>query len=116
MPEYVVFNGRPAWGIGQLQTSGGGIFGQAHWLALSDVSPYDPERLPARIQVPEPRIDSAKPVPWATRVFNLRPARCQFPRRRGITSYGFARTGCSRRTDRANSTPYPCSLCDIKPV
>ncbi len=66
MAEYVAFNGRPAWGIGQLQTSGGGIFGQAHWLALSDVSPADPEHLPARIQVPEPRIESAKPVPWAT--------------------------------------------------
>jgi superfamily II DNA or RNA helicase len=65
-PEYVVFSKCPAWGIGQLQTSGGGIFGQAHWLALSDVSPYHPENLPARIQVPESRIDSAKPVPWAT--------------------------------------------------
>jgi superfamily II DNA or RNA helicase len=66
MPEYVAFTERPVWGIGQVQTAGGSIFGQSHWLALSDVLPGDPEHLPAKIQVPQSRIDSAKPVPWMT--------------------------------------------------
>jgi superfamily II DNA or RNA helicase len=66
MPEYVVFNERPIWGIGQLQTTGGGIFGQALWLALSDIGPDNPERLPAKIQVPQPKIEIAKPVAWET--------------------------------------------------
>ena len=35
MPEYVAFTERPVWGIGQVQTAGGSIFGQSHWLALS---------------------------------------------------------------------------------
>jgi superfamily II DNA or RNA helicase len=66
MPEYVAFTKRPTWGIGQVQTVGGSIFGQSRWLALSDVLPADPENLPAKIQVPQPNVESAEPVPWVT--------------------------------------------------
>jgi len=66
MPEYVTFTERPSWGIAQVQTVGGSIFGQSTWLALSDVLPEDPEHLPAKIQVPQPKIESAKPVPCDT--------------------------------------------------
>jgi len=66
MPEYVTFTERPIWGIAQVQTVGGSIFGQSTWLALSDVLPEDPEHLPAKIQVPQPKIESAKPVPCDT--------------------------------------------------
>jgi superfamily II DNA or RNA helicase len=66
MPEYVAFTQRPIWGIGQVQIVGGSIFGQSRWVALSDVLPADPERLPAKIQVPHPTIESAGPVPRVT--------------------------------------------------
>jgi superfamily II DNA or RNA helicase len=66
MPEYVAFSERPMWGIGQVQTIGGSIFGRSTWLALSDVLPVDPEHLPAKIQVPQAQIESANPVPWVT--------------------------------------------------
>lgn len=71
MPEYVVFGNRPAWGIAQVQTGGGGMFGQAHWLALSDISPSDPEHISGRIQVPHLLIDSAEPIPWQTPAVQL---------------------------------------------
>lgn len=77
MPEYVVFERSPRWGIGHIQTAGGGIFGQQHWLALSDMTPEDPEHLPARIQVPQAVVDRAKPVPWDSPAAQL--ARRAFP-------------------------------------
>ena len=42
-PEYVVFLDRPMWGIAQVQSEGSGLFGQEQWLAVSDISPVDPE-------------------------------------------------------------------------
>lgn len=63
-PEYVVFERSPRWGIGHVQTAGGSIFGQQRWIALSDMTPEDPEHLPARIQVPQAVVERAKPVPW----------------------------------------------------
>ena len=62
-PEYVVFRGRPNWGIAQVQTEGSGLFGQERWLAVSDISPGDPERRPARVKVPR-FMDSIEPEPW----------------------------------------------------
>ncbi len=70
-PEYVAFKKRPAWGIAQVQTVGGDIFGKAQWLAISDISPADPERLPAHIQVPNPRIAQAEAVDLPTPAANL---------------------------------------------
>ena len=65
-PEYVVFRDRPMWGIAQVQTEGSGLFGQEQWLAVSDISPVDPEHLPARIQVPQPFINEVQPESWDT--------------------------------------------------
>ena len=65
-PDYVVFRGRPNWGIAQVQTEGTGLFGQEQWLAVSDISPGDPERRAARVQVPDSFIESIQPEPWAT--------------------------------------------------
>ena len=63
-PEYVVFRGRPNWGIAQVQTEGTGLFGQEQWLAVSDISPGNPERRVARVQVPDEFIESIQPEPW----------------------------------------------------
>lgn len=63
-PEYIVFRGRPNWGIAQVQAEGAGLFGQEQWLAVSDISPGDPERRAARIQVPDSFIESVRPEPW----------------------------------------------------
>ena len=65
-PEYVVFRGRPNWGIAQVQSEGAGLFGQEQWLAVSDISPNNPERRAARIQVPDSFIDSIEPEPCTT--------------------------------------------------
>ena len=62
--EYVVFECRPNWGIAEVQTEGTGLFGQATWLAISDLSPANPERRAARVQVPSDFIDSINPQPW----------------------------------------------------
>ena len=64
-PEYVVFRGRPNWGIAHVQTEGTGLFGQEQWLAVSDISPGNPERRAARVQVPDRFIESIQPEPWA---------------------------------------------------
>ena len=65
-PEYVVFRDRPRWGIAQVQTEGSSLFGQEQWLAVSDISPVDPEHRPARIQVPQQFVEAVKPKPWDT--------------------------------------------------
>ncbi len=65
-PEYVVFRDRPMWGIAQVQTEGRSLFGQEQWLAVSDISPVDPEHRPARIRVPEQFVDEVKPESWDT--------------------------------------------------
>ncbi len=65
-PEYVVFRGRPDWGIAQVQTEGSGLFGQEQWLAVSDISPNDPERRSARVKVPDSFVESIQPEPWET--------------------------------------------------
>ncbi len=65
-PEYVVFQDRPMWGIAQVQTEGSGLFGQEQWLAVSDISPVDPEHHPARIQVPQQFVEAVNPQPWDT--------------------------------------------------
>jgi len=65
-PDYVVFRNRPSWGIAQVQVEGNGLFGQEQWLAVSDISPEGPERLPARIKVPDEFIESVGPEPVAT--------------------------------------------------
>ena len=65
-PEYVVFRDRPLWGIAQFQNEGSGLFGQEQWLAVSDISPVDPEHRPARIQVPRQFINEVNPEPWDT--------------------------------------------------
>ena len=70
-PDYVVFKKRPAWGLAQVQTVGGGIFGQARWLAISDITPADPERLPAHIQVPNARVAQAEAVELAAPAAHL---------------------------------------------
>ncbi len=62
--EYVVFRGRPNWGIAQIQSEGAGLFGQEQWLAISDVSPGDPERQAARVQVPNSFVESIQPEAW----------------------------------------------------
>ena len=63
-PEYVVFRDRPDWGIGQVQTEGVGLFGQEQWLAVSDISPGNPEHQVARVKVPDSFIESIQPEPW----------------------------------------------------
>lgn len=63
-PEYVVFRDRPNWGIAEVQTEGDGLFGRERWLAVSDISPADPERRVARIQVPNSFVESIRPQPW----------------------------------------------------
>ena len=63
-PEYIVFQCRPNWGIAEIQTEGTGLFGQEKWLAISDLSPANPERRAARLQVPSRFIESIKPQPW----------------------------------------------------
>ena len=63
-PDYVVFRGRPNWGIAQVQTEGTGLFGQEQWLAVSDISPGDPERRVARVKVPDSFVQSVQPEPW----------------------------------------------------
>ncbi len=68
-PEYVTFRDQPMWGIAQVQqvqNEGSGLFGQEQWLAVSDISPVDPEHRPARIQVPQQFVEKAKPEPWDT--------------------------------------------------
>src|SRR5579871_824191 len=65
-PEYVVFQDRPMWGIAQVQSEGSGLFGQEQWLAVSDLSPTDPEHHPARIQVPQQFVSAVRPEPWNT--------------------------------------------------
>ena len=65
-PEYVVFRYRPMWGIAQVQTEGRSLFGQEQWLAVSDISPVDPEHRPARIHVPQQFVDEVKPESWDT--------------------------------------------------
>ena len=65
-PEYVVFRDRPMWGIAQVQTEGSSLFGQEQWLAVSDISPVDPEHRPARISVPQRFVDVVNPEPWDT--------------------------------------------------
>ena len=65
-PEYVVFRYRPMWGIAQVQTEGRSLFGQEQWLAVSDISPVDPEHRPARIHVPQQFVDEVKPKSWDT--------------------------------------------------
>ena len=65
-PEYVVFQGRPNWGVAQVQSEGSGLFGQEQWLAVSGISPVDPEHRPARIQVPQQFVEAVKPQPWDT--------------------------------------------------
>ena len=59
-----MFRGRPNWGIAQVQTEGTGLFGQEQWLAVSDISPGDPERRAARAQVPSSFVESILPEPW----------------------------------------------------
>ncbi len=63
-PEYVVFRDQPMWGIAQMQSEGSGLFGQEQWLAVSDISPVDPEHRPARIQVPQQFVDAVNPEHW----------------------------------------------------
>ena len=63
-PEYIVFQERPNYGVAQVQTEGAGLFGREQWLAVSDISPTDPERRIARIQVPSRFVESIKPQPW----------------------------------------------------
>ena len=70
-PEYVVFQDRPLWGIAQVQTEGSSLFGQEQWLAISDISPVDPEHRSARIQVPQQFINEIKPKPWDTPAVQL---------------------------------------------
>ena len=65
-PEYVTFRDQPMWGIAQVQNEGSGLFGQEQWLAVSDISPVDPEHRPARIQVPQQFVEKANPEPWDT--------------------------------------------------
>lgn len=65
-PEYVTFRDRPMWGIAQVQNEGSGLFGHEQWLAVSDISPVDPEHRPARIQVPQQFVEEVKPEPWDT--------------------------------------------------
>lgn len=65
-PEYVVFRDRPLWGIAQVQNEGDGLFGQEKWLAVSDISPVDPEHCPARIHVPQQFVNDVNPQPWDT--------------------------------------------------
>ena len=65
-PEYVVFRDKLLWGIAQVQNEGSGLFGQEQWLAVSDISPLDPEHRSARIQVPQQFVNDAKPEPWNT--------------------------------------------------
>ena len=65
-PEYVVFRDRPMWGIAQVQTEGSGLFGQEQWLAVSDISPVDPEHRPARIRIPAQSVNAVEPEPWDT--------------------------------------------------
>ena len=62
--EYVVFRGRPNWGVAQIQTEGAGLFGKEQWLAISDISPGDPERRAARVQVPSSFVESIQPEAW----------------------------------------------------
>lgn len=65
-PEYVVFRGRPNWGIAQVQEEDAGpLFGKERWLAVSDISPGDPERRVARVRVPDNFIGSIQPESWA---------------------------------------------------
>ena len=59
--EYVVFRCRPNLGIAQIQTEGAGLFGKEQWLAISDISPGDPEHLVARVQVPNSFVESIQP-------------------------------------------------------
>lgn len=66
MPEYIVFENRPNWGIAEVQTEGSGLFGKEQWLAVSEILPTDPERLAARIQVPSNFVESQNPKPWDT--------------------------------------------------
>ena len=63
-PEYIVFRERPNYGVAQIQTEGASLFGREQWLAVSDISPADPEHLGARIQVPSRFVDSIEPQPW----------------------------------------------------
>ena len=65
-PKYVIFRDRPMWGIAQFQSEGSGLFGQEQWLAVSDISPVDPEHRPARIQVPQQFVEEVRPEPWDT--------------------------------------------------
>ena len=65
-PKYVIFRDRPMWGIAQFQSEGSGLFGQEQWLAVSDISPVDPEHRPARIQVPKQFVEEVRPEPWDT--------------------------------------------------
>ena len=64
-PEYVVFRDRPLWGIAQVQTEGNGLFGPEQWLAVSDISPVDPEHRPARIR-PDQSVEAVNPETWNT--------------------------------------------------
>ena len=65
-PKYVIFRGQPMWGIAQVQSEGSGLFGQEQWLAVSDISPVDPEHRPTRIQVPQQFVEEVEPEPWDT--------------------------------------------------
>lgn len=70
-PEYVTFRDQPMWGIAQVQNEGSGLFGQEQWLAVSDISPVDPEHRPARIQVPQQFVEEVNPEPWDTPAVQL---------------------------------------------
>lgn len=79
-PEYVVFQDRPDWGVAQVQTESASLFGREQWLAVSDISPADPERRAARIQVPNRFVDSIRPQPWeppAAQIAEAKPSTVQ---------------------------------------
>ena len=66
-PEYVVFRDRPLWGIAQVQQNeGSNLFGQEQWLAVSDISPVDPEHCSAHIRIPDQSVEVVKPKSWDT--------------------------------------------------
>ncbi|MXY65738.1 hypothetical protein F4212_03260 [Candidatus Poribacteria bacterium] len=80
-PEYVIFQDRPNWGIAEVQTEGAGLFGEERWLAISDITPSDPESHPARLQIPSRFVESIKPQPWeppAMQVVRMEPAAIKY--------------------------------------
>ena len=64
--RYFIFQKRLDWGIAQFQREADGTFGVEQWLAISDLSPHDPERRSSRVRVPDSFIESLKPVEWRT--------------------------------------------------